>query len=212
MRGEYPVGFFPHPALRELPPRARRILLSWLKLSFVVGTTSACAENTGGHGDGSTVAWNYLRVRGEYRYNHGPVSAQSELPPRARRIPLKGVKNAVDRGTTSACAENTIMALTGCFSTRNYLRVRGEYIDDTVFLELLTELPPRARRILAFPHSLIYHRGTTSACAENTYSDENRRKTAGNYLRVRGEYIRTCKPRHALLELPPRARRIHKIS
>ena len=51
------------------------------------------------------------------------------------------------------------------------------------------ELPPRARRILPRAAGLLGLPGTTSACAENTYSDEKRHKTAGNYLRVRGEYL-----------------------
>ena len=50
-------------------------------------------------------------------------------------------------GTTSACAENTLLRRLKPLRTRNYLRVRGEYfniIDDT---EAGKELPPRARRI-----------------------------------------------------------------
>ena len=33
-------------ALEELPPRARRIRWGWGDCSFLIGTTSACAENT----------------------------------------------------------------------------------------------------------------------------------------------------------------------
>ena len=71
--------------------------------------------------------WNYLRVRGEYRYNHGPVNAQTELPPRARRILAAEIGCSVGTGTTSACAENTVRGASGAKKTRNYLRVRGEY-------------------------------------------------------------------------------------
>ena len=91
------------------------------------GTTSACAENTCRLGQIRSWWGNYLRVRGEYRSQQVVPRAIWELPPRARRIlPVRGQPLATP-GTTSACAENTIMALTGCFSTRNYLRVRGEY-------------------------------------------------------------------------------------
>ena len=50
-----------------------------------------------------------------------------ELPPRARRIHFPHTHKLPLRGTTSACAENTLsFALTICVA-RNYLRVRGEY-------------------------------------------------------------------------------------
>ena len=51
--------------------------------------------------------WNYLRVRGEYDTPTPRVTGPSELPPRARRIPIQIAKKAVQTGTTSACAENT---------------------------------------------------------------------------------------------------------
>ena len=72
-----------------------------------------------------------------------------------------------------------------------------------------SELPPRARRIQhPRPHHHINH-GTTSACAENT-SYRNLFYTAyGNYLRVRGEYHRCGMLLGTVVELPPRARRIH---
>ena len=92
-----------------------------------------------------------------------------------------------------------------------------------------TELPPHARRIrnlVPQSHDTV---GTTSACAENTSKNRFPHTTAGNYLRMRGEY-----PRNDLLvdkevgttsacaentyepplepsgepELPPHARRI----
>ena len=50
----------------ELPPRARRIQVSQINAKAMIGTTSACAENTL-HSSGKWVkAGNYLRVRGEY--------------------------------------------------------------------------------------------------------------------------------------------------
>ena len=71
------------------------------------GTTSACAENTS---DGKTfpkIFWNYLRVRGEYLVHVHHVARDTELPPRARRIPLVFGFAYFEQGTTSACAENT---------------------------------------------------------------------------------------------------------
>ena len=52
--------------------------------------------------------------------------------------------------------------------------------------------------------------GTTSACAENTDPAGGDEKPAGNYLRVRGEYMQKRMQSGETLELPPRARRILK--
>ena len=66
VRGEYvPLGHMEVTHM-ELPPRARRILHPIKALARTSGTTSACAENTGIAFCVSIVAWNYLRVRGEY--------------------------------------------------------------------------------------------------------------------------------------------------
>ncbi len=52
-----------------------------------VGTTSACAENTGIEAMGAALDRNYLRVRGEYSELKLDPLISEELPPRARRIP-----------------------------------------------------------------------------------------------------------------------------
>ena len=91
-------------------------------------------------------------------------------------------------GTTSACAENTIRALTGCFSIRNYLRVRGEYYQQFYLSRGFSELPPRARRIRTAVPRQGGEGGTTSACAENTEHAMLLMTYMRNYLRVRGEY------------------------
>ena len=92
-------------------------------------------------------AWNYLRVRGEYRVAPSTRMLMPELPPRARRIQEENKKPVTAGGTTSACAENTAGRAGRGRRGRNYLRVRGEY---KLFLQpasLPMELPPRARRI-----------------------------------------------------------------
>ena len=71
--------------------------------------------------------WNYLRVRGEYCRQGVLRATQPELPPRARRIPPMGLLDALNNGTTSACAENTQTLANHLRKMRNYLRVRGEY-------------------------------------------------------------------------------------
>ena len=111
VRGEYYRKTADHQPPGELPPRARRIPIHNQNASLVMGTTSACAENTGcGDGWGGRCG-NYLRVRGEYAWACSVFCIAWELPPRARRIPrcLKIMALAV--GTTSACAENTLNEL-----------------------------------------------------------------------------------------------------
>ena len=51
-------------------------------------------------------------------------------------------------------------------------------------------------------------KGTTSACAENTYKALTDKDPNRNYLRVRGEYWRLLLNLDYFVELPPRARRI----
>nr|DAJ31950.1 MAG TPA: hypothetical protein [Caudoviricetes sp.] len=72
----------------ELPPRARRIPRDSSSFALLIGTTSACAENTLLSISHQGRAWNYLRVRGEYRLKLTLRRLQLELPPRARRIPF----------------------------------------------------------------------------------------------------------------------------
>ena len=154
--------------------------------------------------------WNYLRVRGEYHPR--PLKRQNprELPPRARRIHCVRESIRVKTGTTSACAENT--GRYSCWSSRirNYLRVRGEYPISRNRKGSLSELPPRARRIHERDGWAHVLRGTTSACAENTWRAAQRDHDAGNYLRVRGEYRLKAGVIEKIMELPPRARRIRQ--
>ena len=53
------------------------------------------------------VAWNYLRVRGEYRAVGLVTLPIMELPPRTRRIQARKTSCPISAGTTSAYAENT---------------------------------------------------------------------------------------------------------
>ena len=114
----------------------------------------------------------------------------------------------MDRGTTSACAENTASRIPKYHMTWNYLRVRGEYCLAHCSMSFPMELPPRARRILQGFLTALKLQGTTSACAENTHPATHNNALSRNYLRVRGEYALDYL--HGLLrtELPPRARRI----
>ena len=107
VRGEYDAGCGFGLKPLELPPRARRIHCSRVESSSGIGTTSACAENTPPNLVFYAHLRNYLRVRGEYLPGGREWLEEEELPPRARRIPLK---------ISRSPSENV-----------NYLRVRGEY-------------------------------------------------------------------------------------
>ena len=90
----------------------------------------------------------------------------------------------------------------------NYLRARGEYQTETGKRLWGEELPPRTRRILKYsPQKNGWH-GTTSAHAENTEYPSQKQPTRWNYLRARGEYLRSAVWLMRLMELPPRTRRI----
>ena len=166
----------------------RRILAEQLRACQHLGTTSAYAENTFMDPLDDVTNGNYLRVRGEYWDRDATYATETELPPRARRILQRILAGRLQRGTTSACAENTKTNVLNPNKTGNYLRVRGEYRTIQLKPLRIRELPPRARRILRKPLSFGIKIGTTSACAENTaetieFWNQNR-----NYLRVRGEY------------------------
>ena len=188
VRGEYGGSACVLSPPMELPPRARRIRL-------------------GLHGF-ATRTVNHLRVRGEYVVLGPRGRCAWELPPRARRIRLRLLSLLHGLGTTSACAENTLGKSYPEAPHGNYLRVRGEYILDMTCGARLMELPPRARRIRNDDLVDGAPGGTTSACAENTFSPPSSGIDCGNYLRVRGEYGYIHKDILKPVELPPRARRI----
>ena len=127
VRGEYDRQSLPWVMNTELPPRARRIRVAATKRDAMLGTTSACAENTSPPATSTNACWNYLRVRGEYRDADGFEYVATELPPRARRIRVMAVTIGKTGGTTSACAENTFCPWSAMMGFGNYLRVRGEY-------------------------------------------------------------------------------------
>ena len=135
-------------------------------------------------------------MRGEYTNLLASTTHPLELPPRARRILDEKVSAIQDKGTTSACAENTFACSARVVSPWNYLRVRGEYNPARSTSQSEMELPPRARRIQSCQVNIPIGNGTTSACAENTEWCVMHIENERNYLRVRGEYrcwqVRSC--------------------
>ena len=87
-------------------------------------------------------------MRGEYLHRVDTTYTLMELPPHARRILTWAVSAWAEMGTTSACAENTDTHTHRWRTTRNYLRMRGEYCVFLTIYYQYTELPPHARRIL----------------------------------------------------------------
>ena len=90
--------------------------------------------------------------------------------------------------------------------------MRGEYRSSLAIARVTMELPPRARRIRLTGSFTGLNAGTTSACAENTGTNDATCFSDRNYLRVRGEYNFLHARLTTLGELPPRARRIHTIN
>ena len=76
----------------------------------------------------------------------------------------------------------------------------------------MSELPPCTWRIQAFSSGSETMQGTTSAHAENTPVRSTTVRVAWNYLRARGEYHLANPPGDPTVELPPRTRRIPKLS
>ena len=146
-RGEYQRQPQHSSQYAELPPRTRRIPPRSLIICFLVGTTSAHAENTLKPISPKVKFWNYLRARGEYDAMLALAKGGLELPPRTRRIRPPKHGPPWPRGTTSAHAENTIPAVVNIISFGNYLRARGEYPGGPFGGGQNMELPPRTRRI-----------------------------------------------------------------
>ena len=207
-RGEYAMARSLLTTGAELPPRTRRIPRLGLLTCVNRGTTSAHAENTGGETTRPSGVWNYLRARGEYRGPKEYRPHHQELPPRTRRIPRLGLLTCVNRGTTSAHAENTGGETTRPSGVWNYLRARGEYARGQPHAGARTELPPRTRRIRRDHARLPREQGTTSAHAENTPTLTCPARWKRNYLRARGEYWIAINGSISIAELPPRTRRI----
>ena len=187
-RGEYWWRSFSSWWVSELPPCTRRIRLVWSRSCTRAGTTSAHAENTGGGLFPAGGFRNYLRARGEYGWFGHDHARGRELPPRTRRILVAVFFQLVGFGTTSVHAENTVGLVTIMHAGGNYLRARGEYSPSRSRTQLITELPPHARRILG--------------------AHRHHHRARGNYLRMRGEYPMPDYSQLPVKELPPHARRI----
>ena len=93
--------------VRELPPHARRRVISRPRGARAAGITSACAEKRIHPASQPQNPRNYLRMRGEESTTHLMTFPSAELPPHARRRGLVFPMPAPFSGITSACAEKS---------------------------------------------------------------------------------------------------------
>ena len=143
VRGEYTDKSLSGTPVTELPPRTRRIPARQLPARGERGTSSAYAENTLRAFSMTARNWNYLRVRGEYTLALLMYPPVAELPPRTRRI-RSGHWRVQERiGTTSAYAENTRLVFTNRRHLWNYLRVRGEYLNELGLYSIMLKNGPK---------------------------------------------------------------------
>ena len=105
MRGEEACNHAGRHAIRELPPHARRRVISQQFDLLQVGITSACAEKRSATLQPSIKIENYLRMRGEEASDRVCFAGIAGLPPHARRREDDLGFFDASFGITSACAE-----------------------------------------------------------------------------------------------------------
>ena len=133
----------------ELPPHTRR-RASLVTLSMgMIGTTSAYAEKRAGQIFKNIAAGNYLRIRGEEPDIAVIIAITIELPPHTRRRAIHHYTNTPLGGTTSAYAEKRLGHTGTAVVVGNYLRIRGEEIQEGLECRAIMELPPHTRRRVA---------------------------------------------------------------
>ena len=130
-----------------------------------------------------------------------------ELPPHTRRrVVVDPVHGGANR-TTSAYAEKSPPRPLVGISLRNYLRIRGEELNDELIYEYNQELPPHTRRRALLGVVATGAMGTTSAYPEKRRDNSISLATIRNYLRIRGEESGIIYPFSTAKELPPHTRR-----
>ena len=115
--------------------------------------------------------------------SHASVSGS---PPRVRSRLAGPILVGRAGGITSACAEQTLGLARTFLRRRDHLRVCGA--DHTGDQSAATGQgsPPRVRSRPEGQLTIIVQTGITSACAEQTYSEEAKTELPGDHLRVCG--------------------------
>ena len=125
------------------PPRARGIRTLHKTARTRLGTTPACAGNTGRSLGLLGSSGDHPRVRGEYFSPSSSHSTWKGPPPRARGIRRVGADDFAGVGTTPACAGNTSSSPCGAARGRDHPRVRGEYTKITQQNGVSRHIPTR---------------------------------------------------------------------
>ena len=127
-------------------------------------------------------------------------------PPRVRsRLPHVGARFR-QSGITSACAEQTAVAVTGIVVFGDHLRVCGADCSSTLSAVCIAGSPPRVRsRHKHGKTRPTWHR-ITSACAEQTGRARRRHGRYGDHLRVCGADFGGFIVAEPVVGSPPRVR------
>ncbi len=197
---------------RGLPPLARRELLDQHRDFRGARSTSARAERTSASLSTVKGISVYLRSRGENPDLRETDKVYAGLPPLARREPDRLQHIVAARGSTSARAERTSRCGTRRAPIPVYLRSRGENSRGTPMYSMRTGLPPLARRERRLDRDRRAGSRSTSARAERTSSPCTAPRPGWVYLRSRGENGTSTTVCHAILGLPPLARRERTLS
>ncbi len=131
----------------------------------------------------------------------------SETPPLARRKLAAKEHVTPTIGNTSACAEKTDVVSTSDTLNGKHLRLRGENAKSSGRSNGEQETPPLARRKLWSLGRIKLTMRNTSACAEKTACEPQKRGAWQKHLRLRGENCLSPGLLPLLMETPPLARR-----
>ena len=150
------------------PPRVRSRHSGYLQHVWFGGITSACAEQTSISRLAGSSIRDHLRVCGADKRMRMACLIGLGSPPRVRsRLRLEPPDRLCD-GITSACAEQTAVAVTGITVFGDHLRVCGA--DEVDLFEAMCHQgsPPRVRSRPCRLMLPLRSAGITSACAEQT--------------------------------------------
>ena len=149
-------------------------------------------------------------MRGEYIKGANYFSFQSGSPPHARGILFGFWSTPFGSGITPACAGNTRKEVPGRVLFWDHPRMRGEYLDHSRKILLISGSPPHARGIQEREHQPGEEPGITPACAGNTRSWIPPSLTGWDHPRMRGEYSGWLMVSSHAPGSPPHARGIRR--